>query len=166
MRKSPGWRRETSEAMSIAQLRGRNANGQGDPDPHGRLRPGNHRLFQIAEIHWRPAGETVRRPHRREIRLEHHGFRLSRRGHLVAGRTRATDAWLPVVELPDRPRARTRVRRSAVLVFKERDRARQRGWSTRQISRGEDREAGELPHSRLVRERLPPNLEQAAHCAL
>src|SRR5205814_7102625 len=100
--KSPGWRGETSEAMSIAQHG--DANGQGDPDPHGRLRPGDHRLFQITEVHRRAAGTAVRRPDRDEIRLEHHGFRLSRRGHSVAGRARAADAGLTVVELSDRMR--------------------------------------------------------------
>ncbi len=45
----------------------------------------------------------VRRPHRREVCLEHHGFRLSRRGDFVAGRGRRAHARLSIVELSDRP---------------------------------------------------------------
>src|SRR5438105_12975571 len=115
--KNPGWRGETSEAMSIAQHGEPDANGEGNPDPHGRLWPGDHRLFQIAEIHRRAAGKAVRRSHRGEIHLEHHGFRLSRRGYFVAGRARAADARLPVVELSDRPRARAWFRRPTVPVL-------------------------------------------------
>src|SRR6185369_8857579 len=114
--KSPGWRGETSEAMSVAQHGGFRRDGEGDPDPDGRLWPGDDRLFQGAEIHRRAAGKAVRRPDRGEIPLEHHGFRLSRRGHPVAHRKWRADARLSVIELPDGPRSRARLRRSAVPV--------------------------------------------------
>src|SRR6188474_2935648 len=90
---------------------------EADPDPHGGLRPRHHGLLQIADIHWRPAGKAVRRPRRYQIRLERHGFRLSRRGHPVAGRERRADAWLSVVELLDRSRFGTELRRPAVSVL-------------------------------------------------
>src|ERR1043165_3944092 len=98
--KVPGWRGETSKAMSLAQ-HGDRVDGKGNPDPDGRLWAGDHRLFQGAEVHRRAAGTAVRRPDRGEVRLEHHGFRLSRRGHPVAHRKRCADARVSILQLSD-----------------------------------------------------------------
>ena len=52
------------------------------------------------------------------------------------------------------------------FLFARNDSARRDGRQARAVSRAEDRGARELPHPRLVRERLPPDLEPAAHrCA-
>ena len=102
---------------------------------------------------------------RREVCLEHHGFRLSRRRHPLAGRRRRAHARLPVVELSDRPRARAWLRRSAVPVRAARPGARRDGRRARPLSRRQDRSARELSHPRLVRERFSPDLEPPAHRA-
>ena len=49
------------------------------------------------------------------------------------------------------------------LFSKRDDRARRRRRQAREVPRRQDRGARELPHPRLVRERLPPHLEPAAH---
>ena len=97
---------------------------------------------RVAEIHRRPPGEAVRRPHRRQVCLEHHGFRLQGRGNPVAGRERHAHARLPVVELSHRPRAGAELRRSAVPVPRQRSRARRDGRRARRIPRRKIEERG------------------------
>ncbi len=75
---------------------------------------------------------------------------------------RPADARLSVVELPDRPRAGARLRRPAVPVRRHRGGARGDGRRARRRAGAQDRGARELPHPRLVRERLPPHLQQGA----
>ena len=85
-------------------------------------------------------GAAVRRPHRRQVLLEHHGFRLQGRGNRVAGRERAAHARLPVVELSHRPRAGIELRRPAVPVPRQRACPRRDGRRARQAPRAGDRE--------------------------
>ena len=49
------------------------------------------------------------------------------------------------------------------LFAQRRSGARRDGRQARAVPRAQDRGARELPHPRLVRERLPPDLESAAH---
>ena len=105
---------------------------------------------------------AVRRPRRHQLRLEHHGFRLRaedilwlvENGELTLGYQSSsylTDR-VPELGFVDLP-----------FLFADNAQARAaHGRRARRISRAQDRGAHQLPHPRLVRERLPPHLQPAA----
>ena len=106
--------------------------------------------------------DEVRQRRRRQVPLQHPRSRLQRRRPPVARGRRRADDGVPVEQLFHRADSRPRHRRPPVLVLGHRDRARRHGRPLRRDAGAADGNEGELPHPRLVRERLPAHFEPAA----